>query len=67
MATHFDAGFVRGVRAVMKVYLISPGTVRKHLERIFDKLEGRARTEAAAIYTQERSVGDGVAWPLGSA
>ena len=31
---------------------ISPGTVRKHLEHIFDKLEVRTRTEAAAIYAQ---------------
>ena len=33
---------------------VSPGTVRKHLEHIYDKLEVRTRTEAAAIYTQER-------------
>jgi DNA-binding CsgD family transcriptional regulator len=35
---------------------VSPGTVRKHLEHIYDKLEVRTRTEAAAIYTQERVV-----------
>jgi len=35
---------------------VSPGTVRKHLEHIYDKLEVRGRTEAAAIYTQERVV-----------
>ena len=35
---------------------ISPGTVRKHLEHIYDKLEVRTRTEAAAIYAQERLV-----------
>jgi DNA-binding CsgD family transcriptional regulator len=37
---------------------ISPGTVRKHLEHIYDKLEVRTRTEAAAVYTQERVVID---------
>jgi DNA-binding CsgD family transcriptional regulator len=41
---------------------VSPGTVRKHLEHIYDKLEVRGRTEAASIYTQERVVGDSVAW-----
>ena len=35
---------------------VSPGTVRKHPEHIYDKLEVRTRTEAAAIYTQERVV-----------
>jgi DNA-binding CsgD family transcriptional regulator len=35
---------------------VSPGTVRKHLEHIYDKLEVRTRTEAAAIYAQERVV-----------
>ena len=35
---------------------VSPGTVRKHLEHIYDKLEVRTRTQAAAIYTQERVV-----------
>ena len=35
---------------------VSSGTVRKHLEHIYDKLEVRSRTEAAAIYTQERVV-----------
>jgi len=35
---------------------VSPGTVRKHLEHIYDKLEVRTRTEAAAIYTRERVV-----------
>jgi DNA-binding CsgD family transcriptional regulator len=48
---------------IAQALFISPGTVRKHLEHIFDKLEARTRTEAAAIYTQERVVGDGVAWP----
>jgi DNA-binding CsgD family transcriptional regulator len=35
---------------------VSPGTVRKHLEHIYDKLDVRTRTEAAALYTQERMV-----------
>jgi DNA-binding CsgD family transcriptional regulator len=52
---------------IAQALFIGPGTVRKHLEHIFDKLEVRTRTEAAAIYTQERVVGDGVAWPPGSA
>ena len=46
---------------IAQALFISPGTVRKHLEHIYDKLEVRTRTEAAAIYTQERVVGDGVA------
>jgi DNA-binding CsgD family transcriptional regulator len=46
---------------IARALFISPGTVRKHLEHIYDKLEVRTRTEAAAIYTQERVVGDGVA------
>jgi DNA-binding CsgD family transcriptional regulator len=44
---------------IAQALFISPGTVRKHLEHIYDKLEVRTRTEAAAIYTQERVVGDG--------
>ena len=52
---------------IAQALFISPGTVRKHLEHIFDKLEVRTRTEAAAIYTRERVVGDGVAWTPGSA
>jgi DNA-binding CsgD family transcriptional regulator len=52
---------------IAQALFIGPGTVRKHLEHIFDKLEVRTRTEAAAIYSQERVVGDGVAWPPGSA
>jgi hypothetical protein len=35
---------------------VSPGTVRKHLEHVYDKLELRTRTEAATIYAQERVV-----------
>jgi len=42
--------------AIAAALFISPGTVRKHLEHIYDKLEVRTRTEAAAIYTQERLV-----------
>jgi DNA-binding CsgD family transcriptional regulator len=45
---------------IAQALFISPGTVRKHLEHIYDKLEVRTRTEAAAIYIQERVVGDGV-------
>ena len=41
---------------------ISPGTVRKHLEHIYDKLEVRTRTEAVAIYTQERVVTESMVW-----
>jgi DNA-binding CsgD family transcriptional regulator len=37
---------------------VSPGTVRKHLEHIYDKLDVRTRTEAAALYTQQRVVTD---------
>jgi DNA-binding CsgD family transcriptional regulator len=44
--------------AIARALFISPGTVRKHLEHIYDKLEVRTRTEAAAIYTQERVVID---------
>ena len=44
--------------AIAAALFISPGTVRKHLEHIYDKLEVRTRTEAAAIYTQERLVID---------
>jgi len=37
---------------IAQALFIGPGTVRKHLEHIFDKLEVRTRTGAAAIYTQ---------------
>src|SRR5215471_8748769 len=43
---------------IAQALFVSPGTVRKHLEHIYDKLEARTRTEAAAIYTQERVVVD---------
>jgi DNA-binding CsgD family transcriptional regulator len=52
---------------IAQALFISPGTVRKHLEHIFDKLEVRTRTEAAAIYVQERVVGDSAAPGPGSA
>jgi len=41
---------------IAQALFVSPGTVRKHLEHIYDKLEVRTRTAAAAIYTQERVV-----------
>ena len=44
--------------AIATALFVSPGTVRKHLEHIYDKLEVRTRTEAAAIYTQERVLTD---------
>ena len=47
---------------IAQALFVSPGTVRKHLEHVYDKLEVRTRTEAAAIYTQERIVTDSVAW-----
>ena len=42
--------------AIAAALFVSPGTVRKHLEHIYDKLEVRNRTEAAAIYAKERVV-----------
>jgi DNA-binding CsgD family transcriptional regulator len=42
--------------AIAAALFVSPGTVRKHLEHIYDKLEVRTRTAAAAIYTQQRVV-----------
>lgn len=41
---------------IAQALFVSPGTVRKHLEHIYDKLEVRTRTAAAAIYTQDRVV-----------
>jgi DNA-binding CsgD family transcriptional regulator len=49
--------------AIAAALFVSPGTVRKHLEHIYDKLEVRTRTLAAAIYTQERVVLDSRAGP----
>jgi len=49
--------------AIAAALFVSPGTVRKHLEHIYDKLEVRTRTQAAAIYTQERVVLDSRAGP----
>ncbi len=43
---------------IAQALFVSPGTVRKHLEHVYDKLEVRTRTEAAAIYTQERIVSE---------
>jgi DNA-binding CsgD family transcriptional regulator len=43
---------------IAQALFVSPGTIRKHLEHIYDKLEVRTRTEAAAIYTQQRVVID---------
>jgi DNA-binding CsgD family transcriptional regulator len=44
--------------AIAHALFASPGTIRKHLEHIYDKLEVHTRTQAAAIYTQERVVID---------
>ena len=41
---------------IAQALFVSPGTVRKHLEHIYDKLDVRTRTEAAAIYTRQRMV-----------
>lgn len=43
--------------AIAQALFVSPGTVRKHLEHIFDKLEVRTRTQAAAIYAKSESPG----------
>jgi DNA-binding CsgD family transcriptional regulator len=48
--------------AIAQALFVSPGTVRKHLEHIYGKLEVRNRAEAATIYTQERVVTDSEAW-----
>jgi DNA-binding NarL/FixJ family response regulator len=44
--------------AIAQALSVSSGTIRKQLEHIYDKLEVRTRTQAAAIYTQERVVTD---------
>jgi DNA-binding CsgD family transcriptional regulator len=44
--------------AIAHALFVSPGTIRTHLEHIYDKLEVHTRTQAAAIYTQERVVTD---------
>ena len=36
--------------------IVSAGTIRNHFEHIYDKLEVRTRTQAAAIYTQQQLV-----------
>jgi DNA-binding CsgD family transcriptional regulator len=43
---------------IAQALFVSPGTVRKHLEHIYDKLDVRTRTQAAALYTQERVIAD---------
>jgi DNA-binding CsgD family transcriptional regulator len=47
--------------AIAQALFVSAGTIRKHLEHIYGKLEVRGRTEAAAIYTKERVVTNTVA------
>jgi hypothetical protein len=43
---------------IAQALFVSAGTVRKHLEHIYDKLDVRTRAEAAALYAQERVVID---------
>lgn len=43
---------------IAQALFVSAGTIRKHLEHIYDKLEVRSRAQAAAIYTQQRVVTD---------
>ena len=52
---------------IAQALFVSPGTVRKHLEHIYDKLEVRSRTEAAAIYVKERVFLDSTTRTCGSA
>jgi len=42
--------------AIGAALFVGPGTVRKHLEHIYDKLEVHNRAGATAIYTQDRVV-----------
>jgi DNA-binding CsgD family transcriptional regulator len=51
---------------IAEALFASPGTIRKHLEHIYDKLEVRNRAEATAIFTQERVVKDTMVQTLGS-
>lgn len=41
---------------IAQALFVSPGTIRKHLEHIYGKLDVRGRTEAAAMYAQEQMV-----------
>lgn len=52
---------------IAQALFVSPGTVRKHLEHIYDKLEVSGRTEATAIYTKERVFLDSTTRTSGSA
>ena len=52
---------------IAQALFVSPGTIRKHLEHIYGKLEVRGRTEAAAMYAQERMVQQSAAWTPGGA
>jgi DNA-binding CsgD family transcriptional regulator len=52
---------------IAQALFVSPGTIRKHLEHIYGKLEVRGRTEAAAIYAQEQMVKQNTAWTPGRA
>jgi DNA-binding CsgD family transcriptional regulator len=47
---------------IAQALFVSAGTIRKHLEHIYGKLEVRGRTEAAAIYAQEQMVQQSAAW-----
>jgi DNA-binding CsgD family transcriptional regulator len=52
---------------IAQALFVSAGTVRKHLEHIYDKLEVRGRTEAAAICTKEQMVKESTARTPGRA
>lgn len=41
---------------IAQALFVSAGTIRKHLEHIYGKLEVRGRTEAAAIYAKEQMI-----------
>jgi DNA-binding CsgD family transcriptional regulator len=53
--------------AIAQALFVSPGTIRKHLEHIYGKLDVRNRAEAAAVYTQERLVTESTDWAPDSA